>query len=244
MVYVNISGQMQHASIGFGFLPLALQRNPRKNVKGMVDLPEQAERRGENQAGSPQTVRNDAADAMATHNALLVRVAEQRDRSAFASLFEHFAPRIKAYLMRTGTAPAAAEEVAQEAMVAIWRRASTFDPGRASASTWIFTIARNKRIDMVRREKRPELDPEDPSLVPAPETPADEAVAGTQAAASLREAIATLPPAQRQLLELAFFEDMSHSEIAETQSLPLGTVKSRIRLALVHLRSRVGEGLR
>ncbi|MEX0758146.1 MAG: sigma-70 family RNA polymerase sigma factor, partial [Tistlia sp.] len=97
---------------------------------------------------------------------LIRAVAENRDKAAFGRLFRHFAPRVKAYLLRLGTESAAAEELAQETMVVLWRKAATFDPAQASVGTWVFTIARNKRIDRLRRLQRPTLDPEDPLLQP------------------------------------------------------------------------------
>ena len=100
---------------------------------------------------------------------LVEAVAHARDRSAFASLFAYFAPRIKAYLMRGGADAGTAEEITQEAMIAVWRRADTFDPAQATVSTWVFTIARNKRIDLLRRERRADYDPDDPAFVPAAE---------------------------------------------------------------------------
>lgn len=167
---------------------------------------------------------------------LIVAVGESRDREAFAELFGHFAPRIKAYLLRRGADPAAAEELAQEAMIMVWRRASTFDPARSAASTWIFTIARNKRIDALRREKRPDYDPEDPSLVPEAPPAADRAVEVTQQAERLAAAIAELPEEQAALVRMAYYEDKAHGQIAEETALPLGTVKSRLRLAMGRLR--------
>lgn len=172
---------------------------------------------------------------------MVVAVGARRDRQAFAALFAHFAPRIKAYLMRSGCEATAAEEVAQEAMVTLWRRAETYDPRQASASTWVFTIARNKRIDMVRRERRPEFDPADPALVPEPDAPADRVAEAAQEATIVRAALDRLPAEQQEMLRLAYFEDMPHSAIAEACDLPLGTVKSRIRLALARLRKTVKE---
>ncbi len=102
-------------------------------------------------------------------NALLLAVGHERDRSAFVALFDHFAPRVKAYLIRLGASGALAEDLAQEAMLIVWRKADLFDPAKASAATWLFTIARNLRIDAIRREKRPEFDPDDPAFVVDPE---------------------------------------------------------------------------
>ena len=172
---------------------------------------------------------------------MVVAVGANRDRGAFAGLFAHFAPRLKAYLMRGGCNPSSAEEVVQEVMVTLWRRAETFDPAQASASTWVFTIARNKRIDMIRRERRPEIDADDPALVPEAEPAADSVVESAQDSAQLHAALTVLPTEQREILRLAFFEDLPHSEIARRCDLPLGTVKSRIRLALGRLRRNLKD---
>jgi RNA polymerase sigma-70 factor (ECF subfamily) len=174
-------------------------------------------------------------------NRLIQAIATDRDRAAFGALFGHFGPRIKAYLMRRGSAAAEAEEVVQEVMVTLWRRAETFDARQANASTWVFTIARNKRIDMMRRERRPELDPDDPALVPAENGSAERGVERAQDAARLRSAMAGLPAEQKDLLVMAFFEDKPHSAIAQESGLPLGTVKSRIRLAMARLKKDLGD---
>jgi RNA polymerase sigma-70 factor (ECF subfamily) len=143
--------------------------------------------------------------------------------------------------MRGGCDSGTAEEVVQEVMVTIWRRAEQFDPSQAGAGTWVFTIARNKRIDMLRRERRPEFDPSDPVLVAESATAADESVEASQEAERLRAAMRSLPEEQKDLLSMAFFEDKAHSTIAEERNLPLGTVKSRIRLALARLRKELRE---
>ena len=122
-------------------------------------------------------------------------------------------------------------------MLTVWRRAAQFDPSKAAASTWLFTIARNRRIDTLRRARRPEIDPEDPALVREPDDPADRVVEAAQRRASLQAAVAELPDDQAKLLRLAYFEDKSHSIIAAELSLPLGTVKSRLRLAMGKLRA-------
>lgn len=174
--------------------------------------------------------------------ALVEAVARDRDRAAFAELFRHFAPRVKSYLLRQGADDGTAEEVMQEALLMVWRRAETYDRRQATVSTWLFTIARNKRIDRIRREKRPEFDPTDPLLVPEPEAPPDQAHDAGQAEDRLRAALATLPPEQVELVRTAFFQDLSHRDIAIARNLPLGTVKSRIRLALEKLRKALEEG--
>lgn len=176
----------------------------------------------------------------ASLNALLIRVGEARDRAAFEMLFRHFAPRIKAYLLRLGAGAAAAEDLAQEAMLAIWRKAAMFDPAKASAATWIFTIARNLRIDALRRERRPEFDPNDPAFVPEAEPAADAGMVRSDEDSRLREAITLLSPEQAKVVELSFFSDKPHSLIAKELGLPLGTVKSRLRLAMTHIRTALG----
>ena len=165
---------------------------------------------------------------------LLVRVRDRKDKEAFRALFQHFAPRIKAFLMRSGTDAAMAEECAQDVMASLWQKAHLFDPSRASASTWIFTIARNRRIDAIRKQKRPE--PEDLPWGPEHEPDQADALALQQETEKLGQAIASLPLKQKELIEKAYFGDLTHSEIAEETGLPLGTIKSRIRLALERLR--------
>ena len=174
---------------------------------------------------------------------LMLAVANDRDRAAFRALFDHYAPRVKSFLMRGGATPALAEELVQEVMLTVWRRAELFDPQKAAVGTWIFTIARNRRIDALRRERRPEYDPNDPSLVPAPEPEADHVIGAARDAARLRDAIRELPAAQVQVLELSYFADVPHSTIADRLDLPLGTVKSRLRLALRRLRSILQDEL-
>ena len=172
---------------------------------------------------------------------LLIAIGRDRDRSAFVDLFQSFAPRVKSYVMGLGLGPSAADDLVQDIMLTVWRRAEQYDPVKAAASTWIFTIARNRRIDMFRRENRPEFDPNDPMLVPEPERPADSELAIRQESENLRRAVATLPKEQAEMLRLAFFEDLSHGHIAAKLSLPLGTVKSRLRLALGKLRSQLKD---
>lgn len=166
---------------------------------------------------------------------LLTAVAEDRDRQAFSALFNHFAPRVKGYLMRGGASPSQAEDIAQETMVSVWRKAHLYDRRKASASTWLFTIARNQRIDSIRREKRPEPDPHDPSFAPDPVSLPDNDVSAIQDSAAIRQALKELPEAQREVVTLSFYDDISHSAIAERLQMPIGTVKSRIRLALKRL---------
>ncbi|MGH6917886.1 MAG: sigma-70 family RNA polymerase sigma factor, partial [Geminicoccaceae bacterium] len=156
---------------------------------------------------------------------LLDAVARRQDRAAFARLFEHFAPRVKAYVRRLGVPDQKAEDIAQEVMITVWRRACLYDPGQASVGTWIFTIARNKRIDDLRRERHPEIDPSDPALVADPQDAADELVMWQDQARRLRDAVGALPEEQALVLRKNFFEDKPHGVIAQELDLPLGTVK-------------------
>ena len=164
----------------------------------------------------------------------ILRIRDGQDRQAFAELFQHFAPRVKSFLMRSGADASLAEECTQEVMATLWQKAHLFDPARASAATWIFTIARNRKIDAVRKMKRPE--PEDLSWGPEEEPDQAETLALQQESERLEQAIGSLPDKQRELIEKAYFGDLSHSEIADETGLPLGTIKSRIRLALDRLR--------
>jgi RNA polymerase sigma-70 factor (ECF subfamily) len=172
--------------------------------------------------------------------ALLARVAAQ-DRDAFAELFRRWAGRVRAFLARSGFRGAEADEAAQEVMLAVWRRADSFDAVRAGAATWIFAIARNRRIDMLRR-RRPEPDPEDPLFRPDPEPPGEAAVAARDRDRAVAAALEALSADQREVVRLAFYDGLSHGEIAAMLDAPLGTVKSRLRLAMGRLRGVLGDG--
>ncbi len=181
-------------------------------------------------------------DVHAVNAALLSAVATEQDRNAFARLFAFYAPRIKSYLMKNGAEFQAADDLVQDVMLTVWRKADQFDPKKASVSTWIYTIARNRRIDVLRRERHPEPDPHDPAFVPEAEPQADHVVELDQRKRALHSKVADLPHEQAEPLRMAFFKDMSHSMIAEQLGLPLGTVKARIRLAMGKLRPTL-EGL-
>ena len=172
---------------------------------------------------------------------LLVAVAELQDRDAFAELFAYYAPRVKSYLLRLGADSALAEEIAQDVMVTVWRKAGLFDRAQASVSTWIFRIARNRRIDLFRRSKRPELDPEEEMILPSGVEAPDARIEAMETEARVRAAMKDLPEEQVLLLKLAFYEGLSHSEIAARLGAPLGTVKSRIRLAFAKMKVRLGD---
>jgi len=169
--------------------------------------------------------------------ALIEAVAASRDKSAFQELFVYFAPRIKAYLRRLGMDEAAADEMSQEAMLTLWRKAHLFDRRKAKASTWVFTIARNLRIDRIRRERRPSIDPEDPAIAGEPPSTGEELVDSAQIGERVRAALSGLPADQARVIEMAFFEEKTHTMIAAELDLPLGTVKSRLRLAFGRIRS-------
>jgi RNA polymerase sigma factor (sigma-70 family) len=182
--------------------------------------------------------------AMPTSEAMdeLVVAVAGGDRQAFAVLFKHFAPRVKAYLVRGGTAPASAEELAQETMVLVWRKAGSFDPSRAGCSTWIFTIARNLRIDRYR-QRGGAVDGDDANAVdleshdPAdPDAAPDDRLDARQRERQIRAALRQLSPDQAQILQLSYFAEKPHASIASDLCIPLGTVKSRIRLAVNNLR--------
>ncbi|MEM6308613.1 MAG: sigma-70 family RNA polymerase sigma factor [Pseudomonadota bacterium] len=165
------------------------------------------------------------------------RIRDAQDKAAFGELFAHFAPRIKGFLIKSGADASLAEECAQDVMVTVWNKAHLFDASRASVSTWIFTVARNRRIDILRRENRPE--PEDLPWGPEAEPEQSDILVMQEETESLGRAVRELPDNQRELIEKAYFGDMSHSEIAEATGLPLGTIKSRLRLALDRLRHAV-----
>jgi RNA polymerase sigma-70 factor (ECF subfamily) len=169
-------------------------------------------------------------------------IAQRQSREAFAELFAFYAPRLKSFMKRLGARDDEAEELVQDVMVTVWRKAALYDPQQASVSTWIFRVARNRRIDQKRRLAKPELDAEDPRILPsAPEAP-DSALSRLQTEARVRSELAKLPPSQRALVQAAFYDGLSHSEISEAFSLPLGTVKSRIRLAFERLRGALSAG--
>jgi RNA polymerase sigma factor (sigma-70 family) len=169
--------------------------------------------------------------------ALVFRVRDHQDRAAFAALFRHFAPRVKGFLMKSGAAASLAEECAQDVMATLWQKAHQFDPARASVATWVYTIARNRRIDMLRKSLRAE--PEELDWGPEAEPDQAEVYEAQQETQRLGKALAVLPDKQRALIERAFYGDLSHSEIAVETGLPLGTIKSRIRLALDRLRQEM-----
>jgi RNA polymerase sigma-70 factor (ECF subfamily) len=187
---------------------------------------------------------NDARPDAARWSALIHAVATRGDREAFAKLFEYFAPRIKSFMRRSGANEQSADELAQEALLAVWSKAKLFDPRSAGAAAWIFTIARNLRIDALRREKRIGVDYTvgiDPEFHVDDGPQPDAGLASSQMESRVREALAVLTEDQQRVIELSFFEEKAHPEIAQTLRIPLGTVKSRLRLAMNKLRVLLGD---
>ena len=170
---------------------------------------------------------------------LAARVAVERDREAFIELFDYFAPRINAYLQRLGMKQGAAEDLAQDVMLTLWQKAHLFDPAKSSLSTWLFRVARNRRIDALRRDRSGLIDPHDPIFVPSAPEPADTGMDAAKRDERVRLAMAELPGEQLDLVRLAFSDGLSHTEIAERTGEPLGTVKSRIRLAFARFRKAI-----
>lgn len=188
------------------------------------------------QSGEPERALNPDRDHFAD---LMSAVAQRQDRDAFAELFAYYAPRVKSYMLRLAAGEAQAEELSQEVMITVWRKAHLFDRTQASVSTWIFRIARNRRIDLSRRQRPMDLDPEMPGVAPEALPAPDARLTVEEREGQVRAALAELPEEQIGLLKAAFYEGLSHREIADRTGLPLGTVKSRIRLAFAKMRARL-----
>lgn len=178
----------------------------------------------------------DAADLAA----FIRKIASTQDKQAYAVLFKYYAPRVKTYLRRSGLETGVADEITQEIMLSLWRKAASFDPSRASASTWVFAIARNARIDHLRRLRA--LPPGPDPAIDQP-TSAETLLINNETVARLRAALADLNTEQQQIMQLFFLEDTPHNAIATALNLPLGTVKSRIRLAMTRLRQLLLEDI-
>ncbi len=175
-----------------------------------------------------------------TPEALIVRIAEAHDRAAYAALFTRFAPRVKAFVMGQGLPPQEAEDLAQDALLNVWRKAHMFDPAKASAVTWIYSIARNLRIDAARKAKRVRELPEDLWQGEGDKS-ADRELIDAEEAKVVTVLLDTLPAEQKTILRLSFYEDLSHGDIAKALSIPLGTVKSRLRLAMTRLKAGLAK---
>jgi len=181
----------------------------------------------------------EAAFSVTDWSDCIVAIAKRRDRQQFALLFAHFGPRLKSFFLRLGVPPGVAEDLVQDTMLMVWRKADRFDPKRAAASTWIFAVGRNLRIDLKRRER-------DPGLLAELYDGMEEAAPGDHMLAAerdrrIRAALTALPAEQADVIRLSFFEDRPHGQIADQLKIPLGTVKSRVRLAMARLRALVEE---
>jgi len=168
---------------------------------------------------------------------LLYDVGQNKNKDSFVALFNYFAPRIKSFLLKGGANETNADELAQETMLNVWNKAKSYDPSKAAASTWIFTIARNKRIDSLRKKKFYSVDLDNlPELEDETNASPVQNTIETEETATIAQALQSLPPEQSVLIKQSFYEGKSHQEIADETGLPLGTVKSRIRIALKRLR--------
>ncbi len=172
-----------------------------------------------------KSMQNDA------HARLLERVAASADRAAFTELFDHYGPILKSFMMGKGASADLAEDLAQDTMVQVWRKASLYSSGKGSVSSWIFTIARNLRIDAFRRSSRVSFEEISDFEIESDEPSGEDSMNELQENAIVAHAVKTLPPDQYQVIQMAFIEDLTHMEIAEKLKQPLGTVKSRMRLA-------------
>lgn len=186
-----------------------------------------------------KTVRTADPDLRERHADCMAAISAERSKAAFAELFDFYAPRIKSYMLRLGASDSEAEELAQDVLVTVWQKAGLYDRKQASVSTWMFRIARNRRIDVQRRQRRPELTADDPMLRPPEVEQPDATLARGQMEVLVRSQLVKLPADQLLLLQAAFYDGLSHSEIARAFNLPLGTVKSRIRLAFLRLRGEL-----
>lgn len=166
---------------------------------------------------------------------LVIAVGASRDGKAFTILFDHFRPRVQAQMVRLGLAPVAAEDVTQDVMETIWRKAHLYDPGKSAAARWVLQIARNRRIDLRRRSRELSIAPEDFLAIPDPAEGSEERLDAARRDDCVRAALEALPQEQLTLVRLAFFEGLSHRAIARRLNLPLGTVKSRLRLAFARM---------
>jgi RNA polymerase sigma-70 factor (ECF subfamily) len=170
-------------------------------------------------------------------------IAARHDRAAFAALFGFYAPRIKTMIMRVGASAEAAEDIAQETLLMIWQKAAQYDPARASASAWVYAIARNLRVDRLRRDQRAKAFALYEAVEVAEAERPDDSLDTAEREQRVRIAMRELPGEQVAVVKLSFFEGLAHGDIANSLQLPLGTVKSRLRLAMSRLRNRLGDAI-
>ncbi len=164
-------------------------------------------------------------------------IAEKRDKHSFMLLFDHFSPRVNAYLLGQGAESSMAEDLSQEALLALWNKAHLYSRDKAAVSTWLFRVARNLWIDRLRKQRGIAYE-SDENLV---ETVDDDARLNADGE-RLKAVLDTLPQNQAQVVYKSYYEGKSHSEIAEETGMPLGSVKSSLRLAMKAFRQHFGEG--
>ncbi len=166
---------------------------------------------------------------------LLNKVKRDRCEASFKELFEHFYPRVLSYFQKGGVSAQKSSELAQEAMISVWHKASFFDSSKGSCGGWIFTIARNLKFDYFRSHQRDIMSVAAEDLYNLADDPTFQ-IDPKNVSTELREKIDLLPSEQREVIYAMYFEGYSHGEYAELKKIPLGTVKSRIRLALAQLK--------
>ena len=169
----------------------------------------------------------------------LNEIALNQDRKAFSNIFKYFAPRLKSFFVKLGCTEMQAEEIIQEVMIAVWTKSHTYNQDKSSVSTWIYTIAKNKRIDKIRKERRHYLSESDEGLEIPVDSTQEKEIFSAQLSSSLKKYMSNLPEEQSKLLQLSYFYNKTHADISEELKIPLGTVKSRIRLALAKMRHLV-----
>ena len=185
--------------------------------------------------GSLESGNNEKPD----FSVLLTNIGQNQDKASFADIFQHFAPRIKSYMVKLGCVDEMAEELAQQTLLQVWRKAQLFDSKKAAASTWIFRIARNIRIDVLRKQKHFFDVDFDLATIECEQEDAEVKINREQKNQRVILALTDLPLDQERIIRMSFYDGLSHSEIAKQLEIPLGTVKSRIRLAFGRLRDSV-----
>jgi len=170
-------------------------------------------------------------------SAEMAAVAAHADRDSFLRIYDYFMPRLCLYVRGLGATEAVAEDVAQEAMLRLWQHARGYDPQRSAVNTWLYRIARNLQIDRARREAWTGPDPGDAQADPGPPTTVEDQAECAQ----LRRRIDDLSPVQARLIRMSYYEAKSHQDIADELGMPLGTVKSHLRRALLRLQGEMGE---
>jgi RNA polymerase sigma-70 factor (ECF subfamily) len=218
-----------------GMRMLGMLRDRNTQSDGVVMAPALKKAQGARKASQERMrVTSKLATSVTEQTEWMLEVRDARDRVAFGKLFDYFAPRLRGMLMKNGFGAAQADDVIQDVMLSVWRKAASFNPERANVSGWIFQIARNRQIDVIRKERRPM--PEELAMPESTDVDGEQVLGVEQEVAKLRAAIARLTPDQRDLVQKAYLGELTHSEIQAQTGLPLGTIKSRIRLGLERLR--------